>query len=231
MMKTRTIAFLAVAMTMGFGAIGVAACSSDSSSSSGALPGVDSSVDSTSGGSSGTSGTSGGSSGTSGGSSGTSGGSSGTSGSSGGGDAGSDCGKAPQLEFEDGGTGPYCPFHDGGSPEAGRNCAAGESCCHPNNTDPETCSATCTEPDGGATFQCDTKAECPAGQFCYMNGTVQSDPVCLTLFGSKVKGTSCHASPALAGEVEICSASGECQTASQTCSPFSTKGRNLGYCH
>ena len=232
-MKTRQIAFLAVAGLLGMGALGVAACSSDSSGSSGALPGVDGSSSGSSGSSgssSGTSGTSGGSSGTSGGSSGTSGGSSGTSGSSSGssGDAGADCGKVPTLHPTDGGVGPFCPFLAG---DGGRDCPTTQTCCHADNVAPETCAAdpnTCAVPDGGATFQCDTPLQCGAGTTCCLHGTVQSDPVCLTLFGSKIKGTFCEATCA-AGSVQICAQQSDCPAAT-TCTPFSTKGHQFGYC-
>jgi hypothetical protein len=225
LMKTRQIAFLAVAGLLGMGALGVAACSSDSSSSSGALPGIDSSTgDGSSSGSSGAS--SSGSSGTSGGgSSGTS-GSSGTT-SSGGTDAGPDCGKVPTLHPTDGGVGPFCPFVTG---DAGKDCPATQTCCHADNTNPETCAAdpaACNVPDGGATFQCDTPLQCGAGKTCCLNGTVQSDPVCGTLFGSKIKGTACETTCA-AGSVQICAQQSDCTTG--TCSPFSTKGHQFGYC-
>ena len=231
-MKTRQIAFLAVAGLLGMGALGVAACSS-SSSSSGALPGGDSSTGDGSGSSSsGSSGTSGGSSGTSGGSSGTS-GSSGAS--SGGTDAGADCGKLPVLFAEDGGTGVFCHVGDAGAVKD--HCALQQTCCRPGGSalPPETCAASDVAcgftPDGGTTWGCDTKLECPAGEGCYMLGTVNSvSPDCPNLKGKGVKYTKCHATPAAAGEEEICAQDSDC-TAPKICKPFSTNGRNIGFCN
>jgi hypothetical protein len=221
-MKTRTIAFIAIAASINLGAV-IVACSSDNGSgSSGTLPGVDS------GGSDGTSSGSTSSGGDTGASS-SSGGDTGASSSSGGQDAGADCKAPPTLHATDGGEGPYCPFL---ANDAGRNCAVGETCCHANNTDPETCAASataCAVPDGGVTFGCDSPNECTGGQkCCYLApGTVLTDQTCGTLFASKEHGTQCAATCA-AGDLEICAQQSDCTTG--TCTPFSGKGHQLGYC-
>jgi len=85
--------------------------------------------------------------------------------------------------------------------------------------------------EAGNAFECDDPAMCPAGNACCFQGNVQSDPVCGTLFGSKVKGTICRTACG-AGELVVCSRDSECtgSASGPSCNPVSTKGHTFGIC-
>ncbi len=211
-MKTRTIAFLAVVASMGFGGVGLAACSSTTNNPSGSLPGVDSGggKDSTTSGQDGSTATDGG-----------------TGGDSSASDTGTvDCGRPPSLHDAAPDTGVFCPFQ---APDSSIYCQTTQHCCNPGvGNGVSTCSDACNfTVDGGADFQCDNSTHCAGNQVCCMNGTVLTDTKCGTLYGSKVKGTTCR-DACQAGEIETCAHQNDCTTG--TCSAFSTKGKDLAYC-
>jgi hypothetical protein len=225
-MNKRTMAFLAVAATLGAGGLGLAACSSDSGG--GGLPtvGDSSTQDQTTGGDSGGGTDTGGGNDTGGG------------GDTGGGDGGlNDCGASPTLHPADGGQGPFCQFHDGGAPDASLNCASGEVCCHPDNTGPEICAQnanTCPPiPDGGEIYECDTPLMCANGNdVCCFQGEVKSVPGCpadFLVYSKQTGGTKCEKTACAAGELEVCAQQSDCKTG--TCTPFKARGgKQYGYC-
>jgi hypothetical protein len=153
-----------------------------------------------------------------------------------GGDAGPHC-HAAHIHAADGTKGPYCPFQASG---AVSTCAAKQHCCESSQSGSvSTCSATsCTfavAPDaghaggGGADFECDSKTECPQGQVCCLLGEVKptSTPGCTDLVGVNVRGTACRTSCGTA-EPAICAQQSDCSQG--TCTPFATKGKDLGFC-
>lgn len=158
-------------------------------------------------------------------------------------DAAKECGSPPSLHpTPDAGI--YCPFQADGGPDASRNCEnlPGTHCCnYPQAANkPSTCNTVATacgpEADaGGADFGCDEPNDCAVSStgtaHCCLRGTVKVDAVCKTSFGSLVKGTHCSAGAcANAGEIELCSTQADCTVAGETCTPFSTKAKELGAC-
>lgn len=171
----------------------------------------------------------------------------GSSGDDGGGgkDSAAECGKAPTLH-PSAEAGVYCPFQDAGTGDANDNflpCGTGQDCCmYPikmntssvcitsSGGDPSACPGFVADA-GVANFNCDEPADCPPSNICCLRGTPTKDNVCGTYFGSRVLGSHCTADTACpAGEFQLCSAAtGEC-TNGGTCTPFSTKSKQLGAC-
>jgi hypothetical protein len=146
------------------------------------------------------------------------------------GDTGADAGcKAPgTLHPPKAGAGDfYCPFV---APAKTFCKDQTEHCCEPS-----TGSASC-QPIGTACatgdtdWQCDDPSECPSGQKCCGIGklVINADPACAN-YASKFKGTHCAASCDAAAEIEMCTSNAECSTG--TCTPFTTKGSQVGGCH
>jgi hypothetical protein len=147
------------------------------------------------------------------------------------GDAGPHCHVA-RLHSTDGTKGPYCPFQASGAPT---DCASRQHCCEPTHGG-STCSATaCTFAGvadagaGGSDFECDSKMECPSGQVCCLLGEVKPTTAsgCTELVGVGVRGTACRTSCA-ASEPAVCAQQADCSQG--TCTPFATKGKDLGFC-
>jgi hypothetical protein len=146
------------------------------------------------------------------------------------GDAGPHC-HTPHLHSADGTKGPYCPFQVAG---ASSSCAAAQHCCTPGESGSvSTCApsgcAFAAGSDAGADFQCDSKTECAAGRVCCLIGEVKptSTAGCSDLVGEHVRGTVCRTSCATAEPV-VCAQATDC--AQGVCTPFSTKGKDLGFC-
>jgi hypothetical protein len=119
------------------------------------------------------------------------------------------------------------PPVDGSSADG--NTAADTSTAPDTSPPPVGCAFTT---DGGNAFECDDSTMCPgASPVCCLQGNVQADPVCGTLFGSKVKGTACRTACGT-GEVQLCAKDNECTTsaAGKTCTPVATKGHSFGVC-
>jgi hypothetical protein len=156
-------------------------------------------------------------------------------------EAGKDCGAPPGLHNTPD-AGIYCPFQADAGPDGGsRYCPqlVGEHCCMYGATSGKASScntvATPCEGDvdaGGADFECDEPSDCPAATKCCLRGTVKKDPVCFN-FGSLIKGSHCAAT-CPAGELTMCATQAECAgvgaPGGPTCSPFDTKGKELGAC-
>lgn len=165
----------------------------------------------------------------------------------GGGEAGKDCGSAPTLHPSPDAGGIYCPFQADAGPDGGsRYCppTSGEHCCmYPQAANkPSTCNTSAQACDieadaGGADFGCDEPADCPSNQKCCLSapGTVQKDPVCYN-FGSRIKGSHCAAN-CPTDEFQVCSSQADCTgvttpaaSGGTNCTAFSTKAKEIGAC-
>ena len=122
----------------------------------------------------------------------------------------------------------YCPFV---SPAKTYCKDQTEHCC-----EPATGSASCQPistpcATGDTDWQCDDPSGCPSGQQCCGTGTlvISPDPACEN-YASRFKGTHCAASCDPATEIVMCTSTGEC-AGGTTCTPFTTKGNQVGGCH
>ncbi len=149
------------------------------------------------------------------------------------GDSGTaDCGSFPTLHPESM-PGVYCPFS--GNPSI--TCMAYQECCETpaGAGSPSTCEmfgSTCPVANS-ITWECEDPIACmgnpgAAGPVCCGQGSVQLDSNCGYHYGSGFMGTVCAASCA-AGEVTICETQSECPSGT-TCTPFKTKGLQIGAC-
>jgi hypothetical protein len=169
-------------------------------------------------------------------------------------DAGTDaCGNSPSLHptsLEAGG-GVYCPF-GGPASETTLYCGAGDAaadkfCCISGEVGttypPSVCQASCsfTATSGNTTIQCEDPAtDCPTGNICCGGAekTIALDTSCSYYKLSDWVYTKCEATAACAGtatapatgaEFQLCTGPTECP-AGKTCTPFKSKGVDLGFC-
>ncbi len=122
----------------------------------------------------------------------------------------------------------YCPFS--GMPNI--YCTKQtEHCCEPGSGT-STCkpiASTCGASD--TDWQCQDPSDCPNGQVCCSNDmavlNINADTNCAN-FANGFKGTHCAAS-CLATEITMCTADAAC--GAKKCTPFNTKGAQVGGCH
>jgi hypothetical protein len=129
----------------------------------------------------------------------------------------------------------YCPFSgaDGG-PNV--SCTANsQHCCEPT-AGTGGCVASGTACGMGDTdWQCeDPVADCtdPNKPVCCAAGAtlnISADPMCGN-FATSLHGASCVATGACSGGIELCTNNNECSNG-QMCTPFRSKGNQVGGCH
>jgi hypothetical protein len=166
------------------------------------------------------------------------------------GDAGSDaCGDTPTLHPGTVGGGIYCPF----GPDSGTlYCGAADGgeaadpiCCISGQVGssypPSICGASVSgcgfQADAGnTTVQCEDPAtDCPAANVCCGKAESNKTPTPYMTCGydklSDWESTTCvpAATGCAAGDFQLCTSNAEC-TAPATCTPFKSKGLDLGWC-
>jgi hypothetical protein len=121
----------------------------------------------------------------------------------------------------------YCPFSGMNGGKAIYCMQGMQHCCEPSQGT-AMCDPIATAcPAGNTDWQCEDPTDCANGQHCCGSGTVVIAPPGCQNFGSKFTGTHCAASCA-ANEITMCTSDGEC--GGKTCTPFETKGNQVGAC-
>jgi hypothetical protein len=145
----------------------------------------------------------------------------------------------------------HCPF-GGASSETTLYCGSGDAaadkfCCISGEVGttypPSVCAATCsfTATSGNTTVQCEDPAtDCPTGNICCGGAekTIELDTACSHYKLSDWVYAKCEttstcaaaaAAPATGAEFQVCAKQSECP-AGRTCTPFKSKGIDLGFC-
>jgi hypothetical protein len=124
----------------------------------------------------------------------------------------------------------FCPFSGtGGGKDVYCNYGT-EHCCEPS-TGTAACSPIATAcPAGDTDWQCQSPGDCSGGEQCCGTGTlnVNANPSCAN-FATGFHGTHCAAT-CQATEIVMCVKDSQCANG-MTCTPFSTKGAQVGGCH
>jgi hypothetical protein len=140
--------------------------------------------------------------------------------------AGGSCSKPGTLHT----TTIYCPFS---SPDGGNNayCTPGtEHCCEGTSSGQvSVCDPTATAcPSGWTDWVCQKDSDCGNGMQCCSTGAfvMNTNTQCAN-YATGFHGTQCETTCAT-GEIHMCASSSDC--GSGTCTPFSTKGAQVGAC-
>ena len=125
----------------------------------------------------------------------------------------------------------YCPFSATGSAKNVYGTPGSQHCCEGlTNADLSVCQPSSTACTSGWTdWVCQKDSDCGSGQQCCAAATfVQNTNTSCANYATGFHATKCETTCA-SGEIHMCTANSDCASG-KTCTPFSTKGAQVGAC-